>query len=264
MDQIKDSFKKVKKDMFQLEEENFLLRRHLIETRDVLSQLCDAVKRMERHIEILRDRANFSPEWYHSQSQTDNRQTTDTSTQKAFFRPLNEEKRLFSIGNEGASTDRQQTDNRHVNTQTQGFQGKTTILGSEKEDYNPLQKIIEKFAQPSKEEPKEGLEQEIASLEESAREIKKNFEKLTSQEFKVFVMLANLEEKHGFADYQGLACSLNLTESSIRDYIQRLIRKGIPVEKIKENNKNISLTISKRLKKVVSLPTILNFRKDLD
>jgi len=53
---------------------------------------------------------------------------------------------------------------------------------------------------------------------------------------------------------------LNLTESSIRDYVRRLIKKGIPIDKNKINNKNIQLSISPNLKKIASLNTILQLR----
>ena len=51
-----------------------------------------------------------------------------------------------------------------------------------------------------------------------------------------------------------------MTESSIRDYIARLINKGIPVEKTKINNKTIQLKVADSLKKAASLATILKLR----
>ena len=79
----------------------------------------------------------------------------------------------------------------------------------------------------------------------------------------IFSVLYQLEEEQGqegHSDYRTLAKRLNLTESSIRDYIGRLIKKGIPVDKIKVNNKNIQLKISPNLKKIASLPTIIQLR----
>ena len=46
----------------------------------------------------------------------------------------------------------------------------------------------------------------------------------------------------------------------LRDYIGRLIKKGIPLEKKKINNKIIHLSVSKNLKKIASLSTILQLR----
>ena len=53
---------------------------------------------------------------------------------------------------------------------------------------------------------------------------------------------------------------MKLSESSIRDYINRLIKKGIPIQKIKQNNKIILLRVSEDLKNVVTLATIQNLR----
>jgi predicted transcriptional regulator len=83
---------------------------------------------------------------------------------------------------------------------------------------------------------------------------------LTDQEILVFSILYQLEEETGFTDYKTIAQKLNLTESSIRDYIGRIIKKGIPVEKKRINNKNIRLTLSKNLKKIATLSTILQLR----
>ena len=92
------------------------------------------------------------------------------------------------------------------------------------------------------------------------KEIRLKFKQLTDQEMIIFSAVYQFDEENGFSDYKSLSQRLNLTESSIRDYIGRLIKKGIPVEKTKLNNKNIRLTLSKNLKNVVSLSTILQLR----
>jgi len=76
----------------------------------------------------------------------------------------------------------------------------------------------------------------------------------------VFSTIYQLEEENGFADYKSISEKINLTESSVRDYVSRIIKKGISVEKKKLNNKNIQLIISNNLKKIASLPTILQLR----
>ena len=77
----------------------------------------------------------------------------------------------------------------------------------------------------------------------------------------VFSALYNSIDEKGYSDYRDLAEKLKLTESSIRDYIGKLIKKEIPIEKIKLNNKNIQLKISENLKKIASLSTILHLRE---
>jgi DNA-binding MarR family transcriptional regulator len=100
----------------------------------------------------------------------------------------------------------------------------------------------------------------LNSLDNLKKEIRLKFKRLTEQEFLVFSTIYQLSEEKGNTDYKNLSEKLSLTESSIRDYIGRLIKKGIPVEKTKINNKTIHLSISPNLKKIASLPTILQLR----
>ena len=77
----------------------------------------------------------------------------------------------------------------------------------------------------------------------------------------VFSAIYQLEEEGLTVDYSILSTKLSLSESSIRDYIQRTIRKGLPIQKTKENNKKVILSISNDLKKIASLQTILQLRE---
>jgi DNA-binding MarR family transcriptional regulator len=100
----------------------------------------------------------------------------------------------------------------------------------------------------------------LDSLDTIKKEIRLKFKRLTDQEFLVFSALYQLDEETSHVEYKTIAEKLKLSESSIRDYIGRLIKKGIPVDKKKINNKQIALSISKNLKKVATLPTILQLR----
>lgn len=100
----------------------------------------------------------------------------------------------------------------------------------------------------------------LNSLDSIKKEIRLKFKELTDQEFLVFSTLYQLDEEQGYSDYRTISKKLNLSESSVRDYIGRLIKKEIPVDKIKINNKTIQLSVSKNLKKIVSLSTIFQLR----
>ena len=100
----------------------------------------------------------------------------------------------------------------------------------------------------------------LDSFDSIKKEIRLKFKRLTSQEMLVFSTLYQMEEDSGQVDYKALAKTLKLTESSVRDYIGRLIKKGIPVEKKRINNKTILLSVSTNLKKITSLSTILQLR----
>ena len=101
----------------------------------------------------------------------------------------------------------------------------------------------------------------IKSLDNLKKEISKKFKKLTNQEWIIFSTIYQFDEEKGYSNYRILAEKLNLTESSIREYVARLIKKGISINKNKINNKNIQLNISPLLKQIASLSTILALRE---
>ena len=152
---------------------------------------------------------------------------TDSSTQDRLFKPLNHQISHISIRNEGVPTDRQtdqQTD-RHI--EINAIDEATVILDS---------------------------------LDNVKKEIRLKFKKLTDQELLIFSTIYQFDEEIGFSDYKIISQKLSLTESSIRDYVGRLIKKGVPIEKKKINNKTIQLSISPNLKKIATLSTILQLR----
>ena len=136
--------------------------------------------------------------------------------------------RHVSTGNEGVPADSQQT----VNRQSTHLQHIKIPKKEEKED-------IAEIAQKYKED------------------FEKSFRKLTKQERVIFYMLYSLDDKHGFVDYKMLSSSTNLTPSSIRDYISRLIQKEMPIIKERLNNKKIILKITQNFKNLIKLDTIL-------
>jgi hypothetical protein len=163
----------------------------------------------------------------HKESLTTNNQQTDSSTDISSFKALKSKNNSFSTGNKGVSTDRQtvrQTDR----------QLKTNEFKEAKELIDSLDQIKER--------------------------IMINFKNLTQQELLVFSTIYLLEQENKTQiDYFLLSKRLNLTESSIRDYVTRLIKKDIPINKTKINNKKIVLSLSKELKEIINFSTINNF-----
>ena len=101
----------------------------------------------------------------------------------------------------------------------------------------------------------------IDSLDDIKKEIRLKIKAMTSQEMLVFSTIYQLEQQFPEGvEYKHIASRLKLSESSIRDYTQKLISKGIPVEKLKLNNKKILLRISSELKEIAPLSTILKLR----
>ena len=101
----------------------------------------------------------------------------------------------------------------------------------------------------------------LNSLDDIKKDLRHKIKRLTNQEMEVFSTIYELEEKGFTVDYSLIAEHLSLTESSIRDYIQRLLRKGIPIGKTKENNKRILLYIPNDFKKIATMQTILQLRE---
>ncbi len=152
----------------------------------------------------------------------------------------------FSTGNRGVPTDKP-TD-RQTNQQTDRQSRSEPI----------------KFAQPIINHPLNDFQkaQEVlGSLDSIKKEIRLKFKRLTPQEMSVFSTLYLLEDQ-GVEEitYKAIADSLNLSESSIRDYILKLTSKGIPILKIRQNNKKITLSISPDLKSITNLTTINQLR----
>lgn len=165
--------------------------------------------------------------------QTDNQ---TLPTQNNTIQPLYIQNNDSSIGNEGVPTNRQtdiqthqQTHNYTQNTPNSDFKQANNIL---------------------------------SSLDNIKKGIRLKFKRLTPQEMLVFSTLYALEEQnYDEITYRTLATQLKLSESSIRDYINKLSKKGVPIDKIRQNNKTILLQISPDLKNIATLATIQDLRE---
>lgn len=139
-----------------------------------------------------------------------------------------------SIGNRGVPTDRQ------TNQQTD----KPTVQTELKDPVSEFRRANEV----------------LNSLDSLKKEIRSKFKALTLQEMAIFAQIWDLDSREQEATYKVLAEKTRLSESSIRDYTNKLIKKGIPLEKIKQNNKIILLKVSQDLKNLTNLDTILQLR----
>lgn len=244
-EQIKEAFQKVRRDMAFMSSELLSLKEELKATRNEMIKICEIIEKL-----------SFDTKYTEKNEPKDHRELIPYPRTHPALRQINQAfpahnpthpglfskgNQPFSTGNEGVPTDRQtnqQTDNTWQNTPKMPFFPQKEPFKSPIED---AAKILD-------------------SLDSLKKEIRLKFKQLTDQEILVFSTLYQLEEEQGQVDYKTLAQKLNLTESSIRDYIGRLLKKGIPVEKNKINNKQIHLSISQSLKKVASLSTILQLR----
>jgi hypothetical protein len=266
MDPVKESFQKIKEDMIFLNGEINSLKTVVDGLRKDLSDVCEIMIDLSSKISDLNKKQEISQ----PREQKEEKNTpTDTPTLQHITPTHNSNTPTLqhivpadpthnlalnslkspnintSTGNQGVPTDRQtdrQTD-QHI----------------PKGSYNP-ENTLKTISPNNLPNSIENASQILDSLDNSRKKIRLKFKRLTDQEILVFSTIYQLEEELGQVDYKVLADKLKLTESSIRDYTGRLIKKGIPVDKTKINNKTIILSISPSLKKIASLPTILQLR----
>jgi predicted transcriptional regulator len=175
-----------------------------------------------------------------SDRQTD-RQKNQTVPQEVEGLKLSNSK--VSIGNQGVQTDKQT--NRQTDKQSKKFALSSDSSNQVEDKVSRIDKVAEV----------------LDSLDSLKKDLRSKFKKLTTQEMIVFSTLYQLSEEGFTVDYPLVASKTNLSESSIRDYVQKLIRKGIPVDKKKENNKKVVLSIPLEFKRMASLQTILSLRE---
>jgi hypothetical protein len=238
MEQIKEAFVKVKQDIDILKKEISTLNEDLIETRKSLIDVCDILKKFSKEREEEENKKLFLKEEVPTHPELNLTDVINNPTHNSSQNPLKTKKMDISTGNRGVPTDRQ-TD-------------RQTDQHTEKGSYNQQNSISANSI--------DNAVQILESLDNLKKELRLKFKRLTEQELLVFSTLYQFSEGEGHTDYKNLSEKLSLTESSIRDYIGRLIKKGIPIEKVKINNKTIHLSVSQNLKKIASLSTILQLR----
>ena len=109
---------------------------------------------------------------------------------------------------------------------------------------------------------KHSTNKQTFNIDSIKKDILNKFKSLTQQEMLVFLTLTNLEEESGCPiPYSAISNKLNLTEVSIRVYIGSLINKGIPIEKVKLNNKKVLLSVKKELREIELLDKLLQIQQ---
>ena len=243
MNKIKEAFQQVKEDINTLTQDLGFLRIELKKTQEEMIKICNILSHINKEKDEKSDPNNEN--WESKEDPAHQHINLTNSVHipadKAVLSEFQAKNKQFSTGNEGVPTDRQ-TD-QHINTSP--INNIKIPENYEKMDPNSIEKAAKM----------------LESLDNIKKEIRITFKRLTEQEVLVFSAIYQLDEEHGYTDYKALATKLGLTESSIRDYVGRLLKKGIPLEKKKINNKLIQISVSKNLKKIATLSTILQLRE---
>lgn len=279
MELIKEAFDKVKTDIISLRGEMDWIKIQLNELRDLLGEVLINQKEdsfikanfssqevsesklseeeeynsqfsyspedseldfLEKTPEIQRDKPTDSLEKPTSR-QINPAVPTDNPTDNCPFKPSKAQNIMISTGNRGVPTDKQTNQQTNQQTQKAGFDSESRIFNKKS---NSMDQALEL----------------LSSLDSIKKEIRLKFKELTEQEFLVFSAIYQYDEEQGYSDYRGLSQRLSLSESSVRDYVGKLIKKGVPIQKEKINNKQIKLSVSENLKKIASLNAIIQLR----
>lgn len=246
---IKEAFQKVKDDMN-------LLKNQL----EAITTQLDDIKRTVRQTDKPSDTQTngYSIKTIPYLTPTDTPTTPTLMEKLENKRPLESlkpENLDISTGNKGVPTDRQtyeqtdrQTDKYDYNSNSQ------QIATSQTNKFALIEKLDDPVLKIGR------VAELVNSLDALKKDLRRQFKRLTPQEMLVFSTIYQLTDQAIDVDYTLLSKKTNLSESSIRDYIQKLLKKGIPLEKTRENNKRILLTISPEFKRIASLETLISLR----
>lgn len=147
---------------------------------------------------------------------------------------------LVSTGNNGVKQTNKQTNTKHLSTSLStseevgdaNFNLEKPVLNE-----NNQERTIIRY---KKEE----------SFSDYKLNINSTFKKLSKQELRVFLAVYQQEEENQEVTYSSLALNMNLTESCIRGYIASLIKKKVPLKKVKINNKKVIIIIKREFKEL--------------
>ena len=203
--------------------------------KEDISLLRDEISHLRLQIESIQATPTHNP--LSTYQQTDNQTHIQTvPTHNGVVEPPYTQNSNSSIGNEGVPT------HKHTNTQTH--------------------KQTENYTQTTPNSDFKQVNDILLSLDNIKKGIRLKFKRLTPQEMLVFSVLYTMEEQnYTNVTHRAIATQINLSESSVRDYINKLINKGVPIEKMKQNNKTINLKISQDLKDIATLAIIQDLRE---
>ncbi|MBR9705758.1 HTH domain-containing protein [Candidatus Pacearchaeota archaeon] len=258
-DTIKEAFFKVKEDIDFLNNELSFLRSEITQINGFLRDISDDLSTLKLH--KIAQEPSFPVENKTTTVTTDTTtvpvNTTGNTTVPWEIGGLKYPNLGISTGNQGASTDRQTDRQTDTSTHNLGISSNNSDFpDSTKTPFNSPD-----FSRSSIEENIQDASQILDSLDKIKREIRLKFKRVTQQEMLVFSTIYQLEEQDpDSVTYKTIAQKLHLSQSSIRDYVGRMIDKGIPIKKQKINNRKLILAISGDLKRIATLSTIIKLR----
>lgn len=162
------------------------------------------------------------------------------SSQNDQFKPQNNQIKRFSSGNEGVQSINHSTINQSITDQSHNL---STYSRQIKENYDDKTEIQENRVLKRLSTDQSLINQSL-SIQSLKKDLEERFSSLTNQEFLLFLTVYQLEEDFGRPiTYNDLANKLALTSGCIRGYVSSIMRKGLPLNKLKINNRTLTLSI---------------------
>ncbi len=230
-DPIKEAFSRAKQDIESLKDSMLSISSEMQEIKRTINSVLST---QQTNKQTNKQQSESNPTDIHEINTNEDEQSNNP-TGNWPYKALKPHIYRISIGNDGVPT------NKPTNQQTN--------------QHTPISNRTDRIDQI------EQVSEILKSLDTIKKDIRSKFKKLTNQEMLVFSTLYQLQEEGFVVDYPLIAKKLSLSESSIRDYIQKIIKKGVPIQKNKENNKKIFLSIPSEFKQLASLQTIIQLRE---
>lgn len=244
----------------RVKEHNLMLENAIKEDRKLLIEQNRVILQLKREIELLMNEFNDF---------------------KAY---LNDYK--SSSGNEGVINNHQQSSttiinsqqsstvnsNQQLNNEILGQKGHlepefsdSTIINNDQQSLMHKGEVINSNQQSSTiinvQEAPVGKEQDLKRpISDIKRDLEVKFRGLTDREFSVFMAVYQLEEQLPDVNYSDVSKLLNISEMTVRGYVNSLLIKKIPLEKRRMYNKKVFLAISHEFRELNLASFLLTLR----
>ena len=225
---VKTSFKYVKKDISTLE-------KGLEQLKEALLLQNQAIREINNKMDLLLT------------EKEENRLPLEIKEEKYFLF----EESTSSIGNNGVKqTNKQALSKQALSTKEEEIVQNDLEMTLEQKESKQISKEKIVYTTEFK-----ALKQNITLL----------FKGLSKQELRTFLTIYQLEDEKEEASYEAIAQQMELSEACVRGYAANLLKKGIPLLKIKINNKMTVFRIDKGLRDLNLKQKLVNlyYQQDL-